>query len=203
VSGKSCLICRGSGACPVCGRPFDPTAVPAPIENLVGVVRTTVARTSELVSSVEVPVTVTRWSNAKLTSRAVLAMLVLVAFYVFTLCTIAFLLLITWLQVQLFSQPRSGGVMILAALIIPPLGAVGIFLAIMPRGPRLGYPGRGLNPKRAPELFDVLRGVARQAHQKMPRAVYLFKEPNAFVGNRGLFWGRLWAWGCRYSTCSP
>jgi Zn-dependent protease with chaperone function len=190
VSGKSCLICRGSGACPVCGRPFDPTAVPAPIENLVGVVRTTVARTSELVSSVEVPVTVTRWSNAKLTSRAVLAMLVLVAFYVFTLCTIAFLLLITWLQVQLFSQPRSGGVMILAALIIPPLGAVGIFLAIMPRGPRLGYPGRGLNPKRAPELFDVLRGVARQAHQKMPRAVYLFKEPNAFVGNRGLFLGQ-------------
>jgi Zn-dependent protease with chaperone function len=191
VNGKRCLICRGSGSCPVCGLPFDPTAVPSPIEPPAAAVRvrTAVAATAELVSSVEVPVTVTRWTNAKLTSRAVLALLVLVAFYAFTLCTIAFLLLITWLEVQLFSQPRSGGV-ILIGLIIPPLGAVAIFLAIMPRGPRLGYPGRGLSPKRAPELFDVLRQVARQARQKMPRAVYLFSEPNAFVGNRGLFLGR-------------
>jgi Zn-dependent protease with chaperone function len=75
-------------------------------------------------------------------------------------------------------------------LFLPPLAALAILLAILPRGPHFGYPGRGVNPKRAPELFELLREVASQTRQKMPRAVYLLDEPNAFFGNCGLFLGK-------------
>jgi Zn-dependent protease with chaperone function len=172
----------------LCGRAFDADAVPAlPVEEPVRVAPPAVA-TAVLSTSVEAPVTVTRWSNGQLTFRAVLALLFLGAFYAFALGTIALLLLVTWLQLQLFSQP--GGRAIPLLVFIPPLGALAILAAILPRGPRFGYPGRGLNPKRAPELFDFLRETARQTRQKMPRAVYLVDEPNAFVGNRGLFLGQ-------------
>jgi Zn-dependent protease with chaperone function len=190
LNGKRCLICRGSGTCPVCGRVSDPDAAsPLPIDEPVQIARSVLTATAERVSSVDPPVTVTRWSNAKLTSRAVLALLLLVAFYVFALAVVALLLLLTWLQVQLFTH-GTRGILLLAQLIVPPLGALAILIAILPRGPHLSYPGRGLNPKRAPELFDLLRDVARQTRQKMPRAVYLFNEPNAFVFNRGMFLGR-------------
>jgi Zn-dependent protease with chaperone function len=150
--------------------------------------RQRIAADARLVSSVETPVVVTRWSNAKLTTRAVLALLFLSAFYAFALATIAALLFVTWLQLQLFNRP--GGVAIGALVFLPPLGALAILLAILPRGPRLGYPGRGLSPRRAPALFAVLRDVAHQTRQRMPRAVYLDNVANAGLGNRGLFLGR-------------
>ena len=132
---------------------------------------------------------VPRWSNIRLTSRAVLALLVLIAFYVFALATVVFLLFLTWLQLQIVTRP-GGGYTFLWLLIVPPIGALLILLAILPRGPRLGYPGRGLNPKRAPELFELIRDVARQTRQRMPRAVYIVDIPNAGVGSRGLFLGQ-------------
>jgi hypothetical protein len=90
VNGKRCLICRGSGTCPVCGRAFDVTAAPAPtIEESVRFVPLAATATLQRVSSVETPVTVARWSNAKLTSRAVLALLILVAFYVLVIAAAA------------------------------------------------------------------------------------------------------------------
>ena len=191
LNGKRCLICRGSGTCPVCGRAFDPNvAAPPPVEEPIPpIARPVVTATAQLVSSVEAPVRVTRWSTAKLTVRAVLALLLLVAFYAFALGVVALLLFFTWLQVQLLNQSKGGAVIPLL-LIIPPLGALAILIAIFPRWASLGYPGRGLNYSRAPELFDLLRDVARQTRQKMPRAVYLFDGPNAFVFKRGLFLGQ-------------
>jgi Zn-dependent protease with chaperone function len=216
LKGKRCLICRGDGACPVCKRPSDPAAAelilsgrrvsPADGQSsgrslagavggqspgnlsLAAVARPSVAGDVVPASSPEPPVVVARWSNARLTARAVLALLFLVAFYAFALATIGVLLLITWAQVQLFNRPGGGAIGVL--LFLPPLAALAILLAILPRGPHFGYPGRGLNPKRAPELFEFLREVASQTRQMMPRAVYLLDEPNAFFGNRGLFLGK-------------
>ena len=106
----------------------------------------------------------------------------------FALAIIALLLLFTGVQLQMFGRP--GGSVIPVLLFLPPLVALGIFISILPRGPHFGYPGRGLDPKRLPDLFDVLRDVARRTGQRMPRAVYLMEEPNAGVFNRDLFLGR-------------
>ena len=129
-----------------------------------------------------------------MTRRAVLALLVLVAFYVFALVCVALLLFITWFQIAVLAQQR-GSVLVFGALIIPPLAAIAIVLAILPRGARLGYPGRGLSPKRAPELFDFVRDTARQTGQPMPRALYLIRDHNAYFGDRGLFFGKAMAIG--------
>jgi Zn-dependent protease with chaperone function len=190
IGGKRCLICRGNGNCPLCGQAFDPAVAkptqteepPKPLPAAQIPLHTT------RVSSTEVPVTVTRWTNAQLTLRAVLALLILVGFYAFSLGVVAFLGFVTWVEFQLLSHP--GATVVPIFLLLPPLGALLILLAIMPRGPRLGYPGRGLNSKRAPELFTFLRDVAKQTGQRMPRAVYLFDFPNAVVFDRGLFLGR-------------
>jgi Zn-dependent protease with chaperone function len=131
--------------------------------------------------------TVRRWSSAELGLRALLAVLVLVLFYVFSLGVVAVLLLVTWLQVQLF---RSGGGALGILVFLPPLGALAILLAIWPRFHTWRDPGRGLTRQRAPELFETLQQVARATRQPMPRRVYLFDEVNAFVANRGIFMGR-------------
>ena len=190
IDAKRCLICRGNGNCPLCGRTFDPTAAPPPPpeDRPRLVARAAIPSNTTRLTSVEQPVTVTRWTNSQLTLRAVLAFMVLVAFYVFSLGVVVFLGFVTWFEGQVISHPGTYVVPIF--LILPPIGAVLILLAIVPRGPRLGYPGRGLNPKRAPELFAFLRDVAKETGQRMPRAVYLFDAPNAFVGERGLFLGR-------------
>src|SRR5262249_34175193 len=101
---------------------------------------------------------------------------------------IAVLLLFTWVQLQMFGRP--GGSAIPLLVFLPPLVALGILLSILPRGPQLGYPGRGLAANHVPELFDVLRDIARRTGQRMPRAVYLDKVANAGVFDRGLFLGR-------------
>ena len=89
-----------------------------------------------------------------------MALLFLIAFYVFAVGTAALLLLFTWLQVQLMSQSKGGGVIPLL-LIIPPIGALAILMAIRPRLPSLGYPGRGLDPQRDSEKLKNEIGRAR------------------------------------------
>ena len=191
TGGRRCLICRGTGGCPVCRKAFDPSAaLPEPVQDRPRLLpRGELARSAVKEKSADAPVTVTRWSDARLTVRACLALLTLVAFYGFALGVAGLLLFVCWLQIQLMKQP-GGGYVVLWLLIVPPIGAVLILLSILPRGPRLGYPGRGLNPKRAPELFDFVREVARETGQRMPRAIYLMHEPNAAVFSRGLFLGR-------------
>ena len=135
LNGKRCLMCRGSGTCPVCARAFDPNAVPPPPVEAEPVRFTVpaVAVSAVLVGSVDPLVTVHRRSSAKLTARAVLALLFLIAFYVFALGTAGLLLIFTWLQIQLLTQPRAGGgggYYFLATLILPPFGALAIILAI-------------------------------------------------------------------------
>jgi DNA-binding transcriptional LysR family regulator len=137
LKGKRCLICRGDGACPVCKRPSDPAAAElilycrrvSPVDgqssgrslagvvggqspgnlSLAAVARPSVAGNVVLASSPEPPVVVARWSNARLTARAVLVLLFLVAFYAFALATIGVLLLITWARVQLFNRLAEAG----------------------------------------------------------------------------------------------
>jgi Zn-dependent protease with chaperone function len=196
--GRRCLICRGDGLCPVCRRAFDPTST----SNTVSEVRERMAApastmpapaatapTSTAPDSNVRPPSITRWSSGKLAFRALMAVVVLMAFYAFALATAAGLLFITWLQLQLATRP-GGGAVVFWLLIVPPLGALAILIAIWPRFHGWVDPGRGLTKERAPELFAMLGEVARVTRQPMPRRVYLFDEVNAFVADRGMFMGR-------------
>jgi Zn-dependent protease with chaperone function len=129
-----------------------------------------------------------RWSNAQVASRAMLAVLMMVLFYGFSLAVIALLLLLTWVQIEIMQLPDGGVVPLF--LILPPLGALAITLAIWPRFDSWTDPGRGVTEKRAPELYAMLREVSRATRQPMPRRLYLFDDINAFVANRGMFMGR-------------
>jgi Zn-dependent protease with chaperone function len=127
------------------------------------------------------------WSTSRVALRALLAVGVLVLFYAFSVAVIAGLLWVTWLQLTIFG--RGGGV-VLILVILPPLAALGILLAIWPRFPTWEDPGSGLTEARAPDLFALLRDVARTTGQPMPRRLFLFNDSNAFIANRGIFMGR-------------
>lgn len=128
-----------------------------------------------------------RWSTAEVAVRALLAVAVLMLFYAFCIGVVALLAAVTWLQLQFF---KNGGGVVLALVILPPLAALAIVLAIWPRFETWADPGRGLTEQRAPELFQVLRDVSRVTRQPMPRRLYLFNDVNAWVANRGMFMGR-------------
>lgn len=200
--GKRCLICRGNGLCAVCHRPLDPTAPPEPGReatppatindwHVVAAPSIPTPSNSTLTASTSPTYTPTfkRWSSAKVAFRALLAVFVLASFYVFALAIIALLLWVAWFQVQMFNDPR-GGIGIGWLLIVCPLAALAIAVAIWPRFHSWSDPGRGVTEQRAPELWAMLREVSRASRQPMVRRLYLFDEVNAFVANRGPFMGR-------------
>jgi Zn-dependent protease with chaperone function len=101
----------------------------------------------------------------------------------FAAAVVAALLLFSWLQLQIF---KSGLGTNLSLVVVPPLAALSIILALWPRFRTWHDPGRGLTEKRAPELFAMLRELSRATRQPMPRRVYLTQDINAGTARRGL-----------------
>jgi Zn-dependent protease with chaperone function len=132
-------------------------------------------------------VVVERWSNAKVTWRAFLALLLLFGFYILALAIVGLLLVFTWIQWQVV---RQGGRVFPILALISPLVALGIVFALLPRTPAWHDPGPRLNPKRVPALFDLLREISQATRQKMPRDVYITNDLNAGVYDRGWVLGR-------------
>jgi heat shock protein HtpX len=111
--------------------------------------------------------------------RAILAVLLMVGFYVLAL-GIAFGLL--WLPYAEFVYAHH----VTAKLaIICILGGVTILWAVLPRWDKFIPPGPALQRERHPRLFQALEGVARATNQTMPREVYLVPDVNAWVTQRG------------------
>jgi heat shock protein HtpX len=109
-----------------------------------------------------------------LRSRALLAVILTVGFYVLALGLIAGLVAI------LFIPDVPGRVIGFCVF-----GAILIAISIVPRPSRFAPPGPLLNPAGQPRLFATLEEVARAVGEPMPAEVYITPEMNAGVLQRG------------------
>jgi heat shock protein HtpX len=118
-------------------------------------------------------------SSPSLAGRAVLAVGLMIGFYILAIAITGALLYIpyaTWLY---------GGTLHVKLVIFCALGAGTILWSILPRLDRFIPPGPPLTPQDHPKLFKVLADIAKATQQEMPSEVYLTAEVNAWVMDRG------------------
>jgi Zn-dependent protease with chaperone function len=113
-----------------------------------------------------------------LAGRALLAVLLMVAFYGLALAMIALLLGVILLEIRLGRFNLQISVFVL-------VGAFLILKAIVPRPDHFEPPGAPLAPADQPRLFQEIREIASATGQAMPRDVYLLLDVNAWVSQRG------------------
>jgi heat shock protein HtpX len=122
-------------------------------------------------------------AGTSLLARAVLALMLIVGFYVLAFGIVVGLGVIIVLQ----AGSRSSGnwrVVILAAL-----GIFAIVSGIIPRRQRFVEPGPRLTPDEQPELFAEISRTAEATGGVMPEEVYLAPDVNAGVAHVGGFVG--------------
>ena len=118
-------------------------------------------------------------SQQSLASRAVAAVALMIGFYLLAFTIIAGLLFIPYAEWRWADRVH-------VKIALACIGSAAVILwSILPRIDRFQAPGPRLEPGDHPELFDVLRGVARDTGQEMPAEVYLINEVNAWVSQRG------------------
>lgn len=118
-------------------------------------------------------------ARASLMGRAVLALVLLVGFYVLALAIAGALLGLIYVMVVHANRVP------VKLLVVCVLGAGVILWSILPRWDRFEPPGPELTPRDQPKLFDELQGIAQSVGQTMPREVYLVPDVNAWVMQRG------------------
>ncbi len=118
-----------------------------------------------------------------LAGRAVLAVILMVGFYVLALGIAGALLFIPWAEWHYAHRIHAK---LLIACIV---GAGLILFSILPRRDRFVPPGPRLDPRRHPRLFDELKRIATATGQALPSEAYLEPDVNAWVSQRGGFMG--------------
>jgi Zn-dependent protease with chaperone function len=114
-----------------------------------------------------------------LTIRAILAILLMVGFYVLSFAVVAGLLFIPyaeWTYLHRIDMRVVLGCIVSACLIL---------WSIFPRRDRFAIPGPRIQPDQHPELFAELSAIAKATGQELPQEVYLTPEVNAWVAQRG------------------
>lgn len=117
------------------------------------------------------------------TLRAILALSFLILFYGIALSLAALLLLLPYWEVTVVHRLHLK----LALLCV--FGAGVILWSIVPRRTKWEPPGPRVTPAEQPRLFAVIGEVASQMGATLPDEVYLIPEVNAFVMQRGGFFG--------------
>ena len=111
--------------------------------------------------------------------RAVLAVALMVGFYVLALAMIAGLFAIPYAEVRYAHELH------IKLALICLLGAGSIAWSILPRRDAFKPPGPTLLEAEQPRLFSCLRDIATRTGQAMPSEVFLVPDMNAWVANRG------------------
>ncbi len=111
--------------------------------------------------------------------RAILAVVLMVGFYLLALGIAAGLLWIPYAELVYAHRITPK----LAIICI--IGGVAILWSILPRLDKFLAPGPELKRDRYPRLFEELESVAEATNQAMPAEVYLVSDVNAWVMQRG------------------
>lgn len=114
-----------------------------------------------------------------LTLRALIAILLMIGFYVLALGVSAGLLWIVYMQ---WTSSESINLRLTLFCVA---GAGLIFWSILPRVDRFEAPGPRINANQQPRLFAELSTIAKGLGQQMPHEVYLIPDVNAWVAQRG------------------
>lgn len=118
-------------------------------------------------------------SHSSMLARALLAVVLMIGFYLLALGMAAGLVYIPYAEVVYAHRIHPK----LAILCI--LGALAILWAMLPRFDKFPAPGPKLSREKHPRLFSDLEDVARSTNQAMPAEVYLVPDVNAWVAQRG------------------
>ncbi|HEY3496199.1 MAG TPA: M48 family metallopeptidase [Polyangiaceae bacterium] len=121
-------------------------------------------------------------NRRSLVLRSVVAILLLIGYYVLALGVAAFLL---W---TVYAQLALGHVIVKLALVCVVLAGI-ILWSVIPRPDRFEPPGPELTEAAHPRLFALIREISARTGQAMPSEVYLVPDVNAFVTQRGGFMG--------------
>jgi Zn-dependent protease with chaperone function len=114
-----------------------------------------------------------------LAGRALVAVALMLGFYLLAIGIAAGLFWIPW------AEWHYAGRIHLKILLGCGIGGLLILYSLLPRRDAFEPPGPRLEPQAHPALFAALEGVASKVGQSMPREVYLVPELNAWVANRG------------------
>lgn len=121
-------------------------------------------------------------TRAALRGRAVLAVALMVGFYLLALVLAGALLAVPILE-------WNAGVLHLKLDLIAGVAGLTILWAILPRRAPFEAPGPRLVEREHPRLFEEIRRIAQATGQRPPDEVYLVPDVNAWVMERGGFLG--------------
>jgi len=118
-------------------------------------------------------------SGPSLAGRAVLALALMIGFYVLALAIVAVLIAIPFVEVVYLHH------MYVKLTIICLICAALILWSLVPRPDRFNPPWPRLTAEEHPRLFAEIYEVAKLTGQEMPAEVYLDPDVNAWVAQRG------------------
>ena len=118
-------------------------------------------------------------SSPSLAGRALLAVLLMIGFYLLAIAMACGLLYIPYAEVVYAHRLH------LKIVLICICGGLAILWSVLPRFDRFEAPGPQLTADQHPQLFTELEGVAQSVQQAMPAEVYLVPDVNAWVAQRG------------------
>lgn len=117
--------------------------------------------------------------SRSLRARALMALLLMVGFYGFSLAIAGGLLWIPYYELTELDRVHA------RLWLFCIVGGGSILWAIVPRVDKFEPPGPRLTPANAPYLFIIIEQVAKSTSQRRPDEVYLLADVNAFVTHRG------------------
>jgi Zn-dependent protease with chaperone function len=118
-------------------------------------------------------------NSRSLANRALLALLLMVGFYVLAIGISGILLWIPYAEMVYLGRIHPK--LALGCIV----GAGAVLWAIVPRPDKFEPPGPRLTRAGAPVLFSLIEEIARTTEQTPPVEVYLLNDVNAFVTQRG------------------
>jgi Zn-dependent protease with chaperone function len=117
---------------------------------------------------------------------ALLSIVMVIASYIFVLLLAAACVYLPYL---LLDGSESPGVQTLLLLLFGAVIAATMLWSLIPRRDKFKAPGLLLDPAAQPRLFAELENIAGSLNEPMPSEVYLIGDVNAWVGDRGGFFG--------------